>query len=508
MNPILILDFGGQYNQLIAKQIRNLGFYCELVPYSITMDDIVNKNPKGIIFTGGPNSVYGEDAPMVDKKIFELKIPILGICYGAQLICHMLGGSVERSSSPEYGTSSIVLNTDSDLFKGISESNSCLMSHTDSINKLPEGFKVIASTPTCEFSAIESQEKKIYGVQFHPEVELTPFGPNLLCNFLTNICGLEKNWDPADFINTKIAEIKELVKDKKVICALSGGVDSSVAATIVHKAIGDNLICIFVDHGLLRKDEGDSVEEVFKNRFNMNFIRVNAQERFLSKLQGVVEPEKKRKIIGEEFIRVFEEEASKLGDISFLVQGTIYADVIESGTKTSATIKSHHNVGGLPERMNLKLIEPLRELFKDEVRKVGLSISLPEDLVFRQPFPGPGMAIRVLGEVTEDKLNTAKEADAILRDEIAKAKLDREVWQYFACLPNIQSVGVMGDERTYCHTIALRAVYSSDGMTSEWAKIPFEVLDKISKRIVNEVKNVNRVVYDITSKPPATIEWE
>lgn len=508
MNPILILDFGGQYNQLIAKQIRNLGFYCELVPYSISILDIAAKNPKGIIFTGGPNSVYSKDSPNIDKEIFNLNIPILGICYGAQLICHTLGSIVEKSQTPEYGTSSIELNSDSILFKKIKGKNSCLMSHTDSIKTIPEGFKKIASTSTCEFAAIGNDDKKIYGVQFHPEVELTPFGQNMLMNFIKDICNISPNWNPDDFVKSKISEIKEIAKDKKVICALSGGVDSSVAATLVHKAIGDNLICIFVDHGLLRKGEGDAVEETFKNKFNMNLIRINAEDRFLSKLKGVTDPEKKRKIIGEEFIRIFEEEALKLGDISFLVQGTIYADVIESGTKTSATIKSHHNVGGLPEKMNLKLIEPLRELFKDEVRQVGLKLSLPKELVFRQPFPGPGMAIRVLGEVTKEKLHITREADAIFREEIAKSNLDKEIWQYFACLPNIRSVGVMGDERTYCHTIALRAVYSSDGMTSEWAKIPYDVLENISKRIVNEVKSVNRIVYDITSKPPATIEWE
>lgn len=505
---ILVIDFGGQYNQLIARRVRECGVYCEIVPYSYSIDKIMDKNPKGIIFTGGPNSVYEKEAPRIDSKIFEMGVPILGICYGHQLMTYTLGGEVKSADTREYGKTNIVLNTDCSLFKDIESNNSCWMSHTDYVSKVADGFSVTASTSDCHVAAMENKEKKFYGVQFHPEVEHTPFGQKMIKNFLYEVCKVKGDWSMSSFVEDKIKSIRELVKDKKVICALSGGVDSSVAAVMVHKAIGKQLTCIFVDHGLLRKGEGDQVEKIFKEQFDMNLIRVNAKDRFLSKLKGVSEPEKKRKIIGEEFIRVFEEEAEKLGQIDFLVQGTIYPDVVESGTGTSATIKSHHNVGGLPEDMNLKLIEPLRELFKDEVRRVGEELGIPHNLVWRQPFPGPGLAIRVLGEVTEEKLEIVREADAIFREEIANNGLEGKVWQYFACLPNIQSVGVMGDERTYCHTIALRAVTSSDGMTSDWAKIPYEVLDLVSRRIVNEVKGVNRIVYDVTSKPPATIEWE
>ncbi|OPJ61509.1 glutamine-hydrolyzing GMP synthase [Clostridium oryzae] len=505
---VLVIDFGGQYNQLIARRVRECGVYCEIVPFNYSIDKIIEKNPKGIIFTGGPNSVYEENAPKVDPKIFELNVPILGICYGHQLISYMLGGKVQGADVREYGKTMVSLSEECDMFTGIGGDNQCWMSHTVFVSEPPAGFEIKATTKSCPVAAMQNTERKIYGVQFHPEVEHTPFGKKMLSNFLFNVCKVKGDWTMSSFAEGKIKEIKKLVGKKKVICALSGGVDSSVAAVLVHKAVGKQLTCIFVDHGLLRKDEGDQVEQIFKKQFDMNLIRVNAADRFLGKLKGVSEPERKRKIIGEEFIRVFEEESKKLGEVDYLVQGTIYPDVVESGTSTSATIKSHHNVGGLPEDMDLKLIEPLRELFKDEVRAVGEELGIPHKLVWRQPFPGPGLAIRVLGEVTEDKLFITREADAIFRDEIAAAGLDEKIWQYFACLPNIQSVGVMGDERTYCHTIALRAVTSSDAMTSDWAKIPYDVLDKVSRRIVNEVKGVNRVVYDVTSKPPATIEWE
>ena len=505
---ILVIDFGGQYNQLIARRVRECGVYCEIIPYTYTLEQIKAKNPKGIIFTGGPNSVYAEETPKVDAGVFELGIPVLGICYGHQFMAHTLGGHVESAGISEFGKTSVELQTDCSLFKGVEGKNICWMSHNDYVSEVPAGFQTYAMTSECPVAAMINDERKLYGVQFHPEVEHTPFGRKMIANFLFEICQVKGDWTMASFAKTKIEEIKAIVGDAHVLCALSGGVDSSVAAVLVHKAIGKQLTCVFVDHGLLRKDEGDTVEQVFKEKFDMNLIRVNAKDRFLGKLAGVSDPERKRKIIGEEFIRVFEEESQKIGKVDFLVQGTIYPDVVESGTGTSATIKSHHNVGGLPEDMDLKLIEPLRELFKDEVRAVGEELGIPSELVWRQPFPGPGLAIRVLGEVTEEKLEITREADAIFREEIAKAGLERKIWQYFACLPNIRSVGVMGDGRTYSHAIALRAVTSSDGMNSDWAHIPFSVLDTISRRIVNEVPGVNRIVYDITSKPPATIEWE
>ena len=505
---ILVIDFGGQYNQLIARRVRECGVYCEIIPYTYTLEQIKAKNPKGIIFTGGPNSVYAEETPKVDAGVFELGVPVLGICYGHQFMAHTLGGHVESAGISEFGKTSVELQTDCSLFKGVEGKNICWMSHNDYVSEVPEGFQTYAMTSECPVAAMINDERKLYGVQFHPEVEHTPFGRKMLSNFLFDICGVKGDWTMASFAKTKVEEIKALVGEAHVLCALSGGVDSSVAAVLVHKAIGKQLTCVFVDHGLLRKDEGDTVEQVFREKFDMNLIRVNAKDRFMGKLAGVSDPERKRKIIGEEFIRVFEEESNKLGKVDYLVQGTIYPDVVECGTGTSATIKSHHNVGGLPEDMDLKLIEPLRELFKDEVRAVGEELGIPSELVWRQPFPGPGLAIRVLGEVTEEKLEITREADAIFREEIAKAGLERKIWQYFACLPNIRSVGVMGDGRTYNHAIALRAVTSSDGMTSDWAHIPFSVLDDISRRIVNEVPGVNRIVYDITSKPPATIEWE
>lgn len=505
---VLVIDFGGQYNQLIARRVRENNVYCEIVPYSYSIDKIKEKNPLGIIFTGGPNSVYGKDAPKIDKEIFNLGIPVLGICYGVQLIAFNFGGKVKSADIREYGKTEIKIDNSCSLFDGIEENEICWMSHTDFVEEAPKGYKIAAYTKECPVAAMYNEEEKIYGVQFHPEVQHTPFGKKMISNFLFNICKLKGDWSMSSFAEQKINEIRKKVGNEKVICALSGGVDSSVAAVLVHKAVGKQLTCIFVDNGLLRKNEGDEVERVFRQQFDMNLIRVNAHDRFLGKLKGVSEPEKKRKIIGTEFIRIFEEEARKIGDITYLVQGTIYPDVVESGTNTSARIKSHHNVGGLPQNMDLKLIEPLRELFKDEVRAVGEKLGISHDLVWRQPFPGPGLGIRVLGEVTEEKLYVTREADAIFREEVALAGLEGKIWQYFACLPNISSVGVMGDERTYCHTVALRAVTSSDGMTSDWAKIPYKVLDKVSRRIVNEVKGVNRVVYDVTSKPPATIEWE
>jgi len=504
---VLILDFGGQYNQLIARRVREFNVYCEVVPFDISLDKIKEKAPKAIIFTGGPANVFEEGAPKCDPGVFELGVPILGICYGQQLMAMILGGEVGRSDKREYGKATVTVSK-SPLFEGVPEKSICWMSHTVYVATPPAGFDIIGVNESCPVAAMSHSGKKFYGVQFHPEVDHTEYGNLVLKNFLLGIAELKGNWTMGSYIDETVAAIKAKVGSKKVICALSGGVDSSVAAVLVHKAIGDQLTCIFVDHGLLRKDEGDQVETMFKKDFNMNFIRVNAGEIFLGKLKGVSDPEKKRKIIGEEFIRVFEAESKKLGDIDFLVQGTIYPDIIESGTKTAATIKSHHNVGGLPEDMKFSLIEPLNMLFKDEVRLVGMELGIPEKHVFRQPFPGPGLGIRVLGEVTPEKIKIVQEADYVLRDEIAKAGLDRSIWQYFACLPGMKSVGVMGDERTYSYTIALRAVTTKDAMTADWARIPYDVLEKISVRIVNEVDHVNRIVYDITSKPPATIEWE
>jgi GMP synthase (glutamine-hydrolysing) len=505
---VLVLDFGGQYNQLIARRVREDHVYCEILPYSASVERIKSKHPKGIIFTGGPSSVYEEKAPKCDPEIFKLGIPILGICYGAQLMAHTLGGKVARPQIREYGKKELHLTKESKLLLGVGENSVSWMSHTDYIEDVPQGFQVSAVTDTCPVAAMEHTGENLFAVQFHPEVEHTQFGRQILHNFLYEICDCQGTWTMANFAQDQIQAVKAKVGDKKVLCALSGGVDSSVAAVMVHQAIGDNLHCIFVDHGLLRKNEGDEVEKVFKERFHMNFIRVNVQDRFLSRLEGVSDPETKRKIIGEEFIRVFEEEAKKLEGIDYLLQGTIYPDVIESGTEDAAVIKSHHNVGGLPEDLAFELIEPLRDLFKDEVRAVGEEIGIPKDLVWRQPFPGPGLGIRIMGEITREKLDILQDADWVFRDEIKQSGLDNQIWQYFAVLPGNRSVGVMGDERTYDYTIGLRAVTSTDGMTSDWARIPHDVLERISNRIVNEVKHVNRIVYDITSKPPSTIEWE
>jgi GMP synthase (glutamine-hydrolyzing), C-terminal domain or B subunit/GMP synthase (glutamine-hydrolyzing), N-terminal domain or A subunit len=505
----MVMDFGGQYNQLIARRIRDLGVYSELMPNTLTAEQVKEKQPLGIIFSGGPSSVYEEGAPKVDPKIYELGIPILGICYGMQLMSLDFGADVTHAAHREYGKSDIEADTDSALYQGQPATQSVWMSHGDLVKAPPAGFKIEAQSESCPVAAMSNVAKKLYGVQYHPEVRNTKYGNAVLGNFVFKVCHAEKNWSMAHFIDQQIEQIQEKVGSQKVLCALSGGVDSAVAAALVHKAIGDQLTCVFVDHGLLRKGEAEGVVETFRNRFHMNFIFVDAKKRFLNKLEGVSDPEKKRKIIGNEFIYLFQEEADKLEEISYLVQGTLYTDVVESGAGgSSQTIKSHHNVGGLPKDMKFKLIEPLRRLFKDEVRKLGTELGLPDDIVWRQPFPGPGLGIRVLGAITEDKLTIVRESDAILREEIKNAGLDRDIWQYFTVLPNFRSVGVMGDGRTYAYCVGIRAVTSIDGMTSDWARIPWDVLEKISNRIVNEVEHVNRIVYDVTSKPPATIEWE
>nr|WP_177177260.1 glutamine-hydrolyzing GMP synthase [Bacillus sp. MUM 116] len=505
---IIVLDFGSQYNQLIARRIREFGVYSELHPHTITAEEIKKMNPKGIIFSGGPNSIYEDKAFHCDPAIFDLGLPVFGICYGMQLMAHHFSGKVERAEHREYGKAVLKVENESQLYNGLPEEQVVWMSHGDLVTSLPLNFVTDATSDSCPIAAMSNEERKFYGVQFHPEVLHSEYGNDLLKNFVFDVCKCTEGWNMENFIEVELEKIRETVGDKKVICALSGGVDSSVVAVLIHKAIGDQLTCIFVDHGLLRKGEAESVMKTFSEGFQMNVIKVDAKERFLNKLAGVCDPEQKRKIIGNEFIYVFDDEAEKLEGIDFLAQGTLYTDIIESGTLTAQTIKSHHNVGGLPEDMQFKLIEPLNTLFKDEVRALGSKLGIPDEIVWRQPFPGPGLGIRVLGEVTEEKLEIVRESDAILREEIQNARLDREIWQYFTALPDIRSVGVMGDERTYDYTVGIRAVTSVDGMTADWARIPWEVLEKISVRIVNEVKHVNRIVYDVTSKPPATIEWE
>ena len=509
---IIVIDFGGQYNQLVARRVRECNVYCEIYSYRTDIEKIKEMNPKGIILTGGPNSVYEEGAATCSKELFELGIPVLGLCYGAQLMMHLLGGHVCKAPVREYGKIEVTVDQSSKLFSNVSEKTICWMSHNDYIEKEAPGFKIIAHTDNCPVAAVEWEEKNLYAIQYHPEVLHTVEGTKMLSNFVYNVCGCAGDWKMDAFVENTIREIREKVGDGRVLLALSGGVDSSVAAGLLSRAIGKQLTCVFVDHGLLRKDEGDEVEGVFgpNGQFDLNFIRVNAQQRYYDKLAGVTEPEAKRKIIGEEFIRIFEEEAKKIGAVDFLAQGTIYPDVVESGLGgESAVIKSHHNVGGLPDYVDFKeIIEPLRDLFKDEVRKAGLELGIPEKLVFRQPFPGPGLGIRIIGEVTAEKVRIVQDADAIYREEIANAGLDQEINQYFAALTNMRSVGVMGDERTYDYAVALRAVKTIDFMTAESAELPYEVLNKVMNRIINEVKGVNRVFYDLTSKPPGTIEFE
>ena len=508
---ILVLDFGGQYNQLIARRVRECNVYCEVHPYTMKIEEIKAMEPKGIILTGGPNSVYDMASPHGDPELFELGIPVLGICYGAQLMAWTLGGKVATAPVSEYGKTEVTVSDKEGLLKNVSDKTIAWMSHTDYIEAMPEGFKATAHTPVCPVAAMENSSKKLYAFQFHPEVTHSQEGMKMLAAFVYGPCGCKGEWKMDSFVEASIEDIRRKVGSGKVLCALSGGVDSSVAAVLMSKAVGKQLTCVFVDHGLLRKNEGNEVEAIFgsEGNYDLNFIRVNAQQRFYDKLAGVTEPEVKRKIIGEEFIRVFEEEAKKIGAVDYLVQGTIYPDVIESGLGKSAVIKSHHNVGGLPDHVDFKeIIEPLRMLFKDEVRKAGIQLGLPEHLVYRQPFPGPGLGVRIIGEVTEEKVKIVQEADAIYREEIAKAGLDREINQYFAALTNMRSVGVMGDFRTYDYAVALRAVTTSDFMTAESAKLPWELIEKVTSRIVNEVDHVNRVLYDCTGKPPGTIELE
>lgn len=505
---VLVMDFGGQYSQLIARRIRECGVYCEIHPYRISVERIREMNPKAIVFSGGPSSVYGEKAPHCDPGVFELGIPVLGICYGMQLMAYLLGGKVTSAGCCEYGSTDLTVDAADAVFAKVPNETKVWMSHGDMVQAAPAGFTVTAHTGSAPIAAMADSARKLFAVQFHPEVVHTPDGTTMLRNFLFDIAGCHDDWNMGSFVDIAVKDIRAKVGDKHVLCALSGGVDSSVAAVLVHKAIGAQLTCVYVDHGFMRKNESEKIVKTFRDELGMNLIHVDAAARFMARMDGVTEPERKRKIIGEEFIRVFEAEANKLGQIDFLVQGTLYPDVVESGTDTAAVIKSHHNVGGLPEDMKFALIEPLRDLFKDEVRALGREVGLPEEVVTRQPFPGPGLAIRVIGEVTKERLDILREADAIVLQEIRAAGLYKKVWQAFAILPAMRSVGVMGDERTYDYTIGLRIVESDDGMTADWVRLPYEILDKISRRIVNEVKGVNRIVYDVTSKPPSTIEWE
>lgn len=510
LDKILILDFGSQYTQLIARRIREGHVYSEIVPFNVSIRKIKEFQPKGIVLSGGPSSVYDDSSPLPDPEVFKLGLPVLGICYGMQLMAHTLGGTVAKAQKREYGKAELIVNDDNDLLWGLMLKTKVWMSHGDRIEKLPEGFRAIGHTDNSPVAAMADPSRKFYAMQFHPEVVHTDEGARILQNFVYTICGCKPNWEMSSFIEWSVDDIRQKVGDRTVICALSGGVDSSVVALLLHKAIGDRLTCIFVDNGVLRKGESEKVKKTFQDHFHIKLIHIDAIDRFMNKLAGVTDPEKKRKIIGNEFIAVFEEEAKKIKDAHFLAQGTLYPDVIESVSfkGPSAVIKSHHNVGGLPEKMNLKLIEPLRELFKDEVRELGEELGLPTEIAWRHPFPGPGLAIRCIGEVTKEKLDILREADAIVLEEIKAAGLYREIWQVFAVILPIQSVGVMGDERTYENVVAVRAVTSLDGMTADWAKMPYEVMGSISSRIINEVKGVNRVVYDITSKPPGTIEWE